>query len=358
MQPLHTDTALMVARDGSRVAVNSSVAQALMANGFTVDALRPAIDDYDMDPLTGLVRANSQSAFRANATLQVREWILLDTAVVNVARRRLVGVKDLIAEGLTYPVADAMGITRIEWQKIGVMTDAEVSMSGISQTANDRQEYNVDALPLPIVHKEFQMNIRQLATTRRMGTPLDVTQAELCGRIVSEKIESMLFLGSTVVGSNLPIYGYTTHPQRITGSVTTSWATTTGPNILTDTLAMINALKGNNMYGPYMLYVPSAVFTHMGQDYVTTAALARSIMERILAVPGIRGVRESKDLSASNVLMVQLTNDVIDEVIGLEPTTVQWDSPGGMIVNFKVMAIMIPRTKADYVNQSGIAHYS
>jgi hypothetical protein len=96
----------------------------------------------------------------------------------------------------------------------------------------------------------------------------------------------------------------------------------------------------------------------MGTDYVTSAALARSIMERVLAIPGLNSVRESKDLTASNVLLVQLTNDVVDEVVGMEPTTVQWDSPGGMIVNFKVMAIMIPRVKADYVNQSGIAHYS
>jgi len=358
MQPLHVDTALMVDPSGSRIAVNNSIAGQLMSHGFNVEALRPAIDEYDIDRMTGMVRANSASALRTNATLQVREWILLDTAVINVARRRLVGVKDLIAEGLTYPVADAMGITRIEWQKISVMTAAEVSMSGISQTANDRQEYSVDALPLPIVHKEFQMNIRQLATTRRMGTPLDVTQAELCGRLVSEQIESMLFLGSTVLGTNLPIYGYTTHPQRVTGSVTASWTTATGPQIVSDLLAMIQGLKNNNMYGPYVLYVPSAVFTHMGTDYVTTAALARSIMERILAIPGLNAVRESKDLTASNVLLVQLTNDVVDEVVGMEPTTVQWDSPGGMIVNFKVMAIMIPRVKADYVNQSGIAHYS
>jgi len=358
MNPVQIDSALMVAPDGSRVATHGTVAQQLMAGGFNVEALRPAIDDNDIDRLTGLVRANSQSSMRANATLQIREWILLDTAVVNVSRRRLIGIKDLLEQGMTYPVADAMGITRIEWQKISVMTDAEVSMSGISQTANDRQEYNTDALPLPIVHKEFQMNIRQLATTRRMGTPLDVTQAELCGRIVSEKIESMLFLGSTVIGSNLPIYGYTTHPSRITGSVTATWTTATGPQIVTDTLAMIQDLKTYNMYGPYIMYVPSVVFTHMGNDYVTTAALARSILERVLAIPGILAIRESKDLASSNILLVQMTNDVVDEVVGMEPTTVQWDSPGGMIVNFKVMAIMIPRVKADYVGQSGIAHYS
>jgi uncharacterized linocin/CFP29 family protein len=358
MDPVHVDQALVLNGNGSRVAVNGAIAHQLLTNGFNPEALRPAIDDDDIDRVTGLVRANSNSAFRSNATLQIREWIMLDTAVLNVARRRLVGVADLMNMGLTYPIADAMGITQIQWQKIGVMTPAEVSMSGIAQTENDRQEYGVNSLPLPIVHKEFQMNIRQLATTRRMGTPLDVTQAELCGRLVSETIESMLFLGSTVVGTALPIYGYTTDPYRNTGSCTASWVSATGPQIVGDVLTMIQDAKNDNMYGPYCMYVPSAVFTHMGNDYVTTAALARSIMERVLAIPGIISIKESKDLTASNILLIQMTNDVIDEVTGMEPTTVQWDSPGGMIVNFKVMAIMIPRTKADYVNQSGIVHFS
>lgn len=337
---------------------SGDVASRLLNSGFNVNALRPAIADEDIDPFTMLVRANSESALRANATLQVREWILLDTTVINVARKHLIGIQDLIAMGLTYPVADAMGITRIEWQKISTMTAAEVSMSGNSDTPNSRQEYNVDAIPLPIIHKEFQMNIRQLASTRRMGTPLDVTQAALCGRLVSEQIETILFAGTTVLGSNNPIYGYTTALNRATGSVTASWTTATGAQIVTDILAMIQKLKDNNMYGPYQLYVPSAVMTHLGSDYVSNAVSINTILARIMAIPGISGVKESKDLTASNVILVQMTNDVVDLVDGMQPTTVQWDSPGGMVTNFKVMAIMVPRMKSDYVGQSGICHYS
>lgn len=337
---------------------SGDIASRLLGSGFNVNALRPAIADEDVDPITQLVRANSESALRANATLQVREWILLDTAVINVARRHLVGIQDLITAGLTYPIADALGITRLEWQKIGTMTDADVSMSGITQTPGDRQEYAVDAIPIPIVHKEFQMNIRQLASTRRMGVPLDVTQAALCGRIVSEKLETILFAGSTVLGSNNPIYGYTTGTHRLTGSVTATWTTATGAQIVTDVLAMIQALKNVNMYGPYMIYVPSAVYTHLGNDYVSNAVSINTIMARVLAIPGIVAIRESKDLSSSNIIMVQLTSDVVDLIDGMQPTTVQWDSPGGMIVNFKVMAIMVPRMKADYINQCGVCHYS
>jgi hypothetical protein len=43
---------------------------------------------------------------------------------------------------------------------------------------------------------------------------------------------------------------------------------------------------------------------------------------------------------------------------GLQPTTVQWDSHGGMVMNFKVLAIMVPRIKTDSASQSGVAHFS
>lgn len=110
------------------------------------------------------------------------------------------------------------------------------------------------------------------------------------------------------------------------------------------------------MYGPFQMYVPSAVFTHMGDDFKANSD--RTIMERLLAIPGISGIKETKDLTASNILLVQMTSDVVDMVDGMQPTTVEWESEGGMITNFKVMAIMVPRLKFDYVNQSGIVHYS
>lgn len=334
--------------DGRALGANGSIANRLLQTGFNVNALRPAAPDND--------NAYSVNEMRNNATLRIREWILYDTAVINVARRRLVGIRDLMEQGLTFPVADALGITQIQWEKISTMTDAEISMSGIEQTQNDRQEYAVDTVPLPIIHKDFQINIRQLHSTRRLGVPLDVTQAELSSRIVSEKIETMLFQGATVLGSNLTIYGYTTALNRATGSVTHDWNTATGAQIVTDILAMIQAAYNNNMYGPYMLYVPLTVFTAMGADY--KAFGDATVLDRLLAIPGIVGIAASKDLTASNVILVQMTSDVVDLVDGMQPTTVQWETQGGMITNFKVMAIIVPRMKSDYVAQSGIVHFS
>lgn len=310
----------------------SAVAHKLLAHGFNPQALR------------------------TQATLRIREWIQYDTTVIEVARRQLNGIADLMSAGLTYPIQDALGITRVEWEKISTMTPAEISMSGITNTQNDRQEFGTDSVPLPIFHKDFSINIRQLHSTRRMGTPLDVSQAALSARLVSELMETTLFAGATVLGSNTPIYGYTTAINRNTGSVTAAWATATGSQIVTDVLAMINAAVADNMFGPYVLYVPTAVFVALGADF--KAASDRTILERIKAIPGISAIKQTKDLTASNVLLIQMSRDVVDIVDGMRPTTLEWETAGGFQVNFKVMAIMVPRMKSDYVTQSGIVHYS
>jgi len=330
-----------------------SVAKKLLGSGFNVNALRPAIpDSARMDPQGSFW----YNGMRANATLRRLEWQLYDTAVIEVARRRLVGIRDLMDAGLTFNVPDALGVTQIVWEQISTLTAAEINMSGLSQTPNDRQEFNLNTIPLPIIHKDFNINIRQLYSSRRIGTPLDVTQAQLSSRIVSEGIETMLFAGSTVLGTNNTIFGYTTATYRNTGSVTAPWTTATGTQIVTDTLAMIQAAVNDNMYGPYVMYVPSGVFTAMGADFKTYSD--RTILERVLAIPGITSIKQSKDLTASNVLLIQMTNDVVDLIEGMQPTTTEWETEGGMIVNFKVMSIIVPRVKNDYVHQSGIVHFS
>ena len=42
--------------------------------------------------------------------------------------------------------------------------------------------------------------------------------------------------------------------------------------------------------------------------------------------------------------------------IQLEEFSVQWESVGGMRLNFKVMAIQVPQLRADYYNNCGILH--
>jgi hypothetical protein len=119
---------------------------------------------------------------------------------------------------------------------------------------------------------------------------------------------------------------------------------------------MISTLNGDNMYGPYMIYVPIAVYVNMLKDLKANSD--KSVVQRVLEVPGILGVRATNQLTGTNILMVQMTSDVVDVIDGIQPTPVMWETQGGMMFNFKVIAILIPRLKSDFNGNCGIAHYS
>lgn len=308
------------------------VAQKLLQSGFNVNALR------------------------TNDTLRKDEWKLYDTAVVGIAKARLNGVADLISRGLTMKLNNALGVTRVEWETDTDLTPAALSMSGIQRTQDDRVEFSLTGMPVPIIHKDWTLNIRHLEASRKTGQPLDVTMAQKAARVVSEKIEDMLWNGSTSLGTNNTIYGYTTAQYRNTGSVTATWVTATGAQILADVLAMLQKARDDHMYGPYILYVPIAVMTNLGNDFKTNSD--RSILERIKAVEGIEDVKATASLTGTNIILAQLTSDVVQMIDGIQPTMVQWDSNGGMVTNFKIIAIMLPRFRNDSEQQSGIVHYS
>jgi hypothetical protein len=51
-----------------------------------------------------------------------------------------------------------------------------------------------------------------------------------------------------------------------------------------------------------------------------------------------------------------MTSETVRAVIGMEVQTVQWESLGGMMKHFKVMAIQVPQFRPDTAGNSGVAH--
>jgi uncharacterized linocin/CFP29 family protein len=320
---------------GGNVRGGGMVAQRLLQSGFNVNALR------------------------TNDTLRKDEWKLYDTALVTVARKRLIGIADLMSRGLVMRLPNALGITRVEWETVTEMTPADVTMSGISNDLNDRVEFELTGIPVPIIHKDFNINVRALEASRRTGQPLDTMQVERSTRQVVEKAESMLFLGHTGLGSNNTIYGYTNATNRNTGTSTNShdWDTdSTGEEMLTDVLSMIDKMVTDNMYGPYGLYVTTTAYVRMGADFKSNSD--KSILQRLLEVPGLEFIKPTSDMPAKQQVMVNFSKDVVDIIDGIQPTLVEWDSHGGFVKHFKVIAIMLPRVRNDAETQSGIVHFT
>lgn len=297
--------------------------------------------------------------FRTNDTLRKDEWLEIDRAVIDVARDRLRGVADLVSAGLTINLSNGLGTTVFQWEDMSDMTEANTNMEGITEGDRDRVVFDLNSIPLPIVHKDFYISKRVLEASRKLGQPLDITQAETASKLVAEKTEEILFNGSsslTFGGGTL--YGYTDFPNRNTFTIPAAWdaSATTGSAMLRDLLDMLALLHTDRMFGPYILYLPTLYWTRMQDDFKTNSD--RTILERLLAVAGITQIKAADVLSANNVVLTQMSADNTKMVIGMQPTVVQWETQGGMRLHFKVMTIMVPRVAATHIDQSGIVHAS
>lgn len=302
-------------------------------------------------------------------TLRRDEWKFLDDAVLKIAETRLNGVQDLIASGNTYQLGNAMGTTVLEWHDTGDAMEAEMTMDGVSRGTNDRQTFQHNYLPIPIIHVDYEINSRVLATSRNMGNPLDTLSAERAARKVADKLEAMLFTnttyawGETDSRSRNSIYSYINFPDRETLSVT-AWnaSAKTGVGIVNDILAGKQKLINAKHYGPYTVYIPTAWETALDEDYVgstpDTSATNKTIRERILAIDKITSIKVVDTLPANNAVMVQMTSDVVRLVQGMGIQNVQWQTEGNFVNKYKVMTIQVPQIRSDRNGKTGILHMS
>ena len=331
----------------------------LLPNGAQVDLISAQGGTLRStgDVATRLMQSNFNiGALRTNDVLRKDEWSQLDTALIEVARQRVPLVSALVAAGLSFNIGNGLGTTIVEWETVSDMQAADVSMSGVTRGQEDTLEYVLASMPLPIIHKDFTINIRKLTASRTLGQPLDLAQAELAGRLVAEATEAMVVDGHATRVGTARIYGLSTVPNSQAVTMTNLWDTTSAAvEYVTDVLAAIAALQSDFMFGPYQLVVNYTTWNRMQNDYIATDITGKTIAERVAAIEGISGIIPSSNVAANNAYVFQLTRDVIDEVIGLQPTTVQWETQGGMQLHFKVMSIMIPRLRFTQTLQSGIA---
>jgi len=342
-------------------------ADILLAHNMDAGCLRPFIgrDGHsymtlntggfkdDGTPETHTIRTN------AAATLRKEDWVLLDRAIIKAAMPRLNAVADLRALGLQYTIPNGMSKTVLEHEAQSDIGPATISMDGLRRSDGDRPVFDLRSLPLPITHKDFGFSARQLAASRNGGSPLDTTTAEAAGRKVAEEIEKLtLGESSTYSFGGGVIYGYKNFPSRLTKSLTAP-SSSNHPTTVTEVLAMMKQASDNNYFGPYTLYYSPAWYSYMNEDYSTSGGNNNNatLLSRLNSIQGLT-CKPADYLTGTTLLLVQQTADVARVVVGMDLTTVQWETQGGMEINFKVMAIIVPQLRADYSGQCGIVHGS
>jgi len=341
-------------------------------NKLQIGNMRPFIGEDGkayMTVHTGGDQANVENyaTVQANsATLRRDEWKQLDEVVQLVQLERLTGIGDLEAKGLVYNLRNPMGTTVLEYSEMTGTATVEMSMDGVSRAKNDRPGYTPKYLPIPIIHGDYEINARELATSRNMGNGLDTTQAENEARAINVHLEKMLFTDTKFIKGGGTIWSYINHEDRNLQTLSMDWdnASKTPALILADVLDMKAKMIADHFYGPYYIYIPTAYETVMDEDYVNsvagtqTGATSDTLRARILKIENIEAVKVVDSLPANNVVMVQLTSNVVRLVKGFGLQNVEWKSEGNMVTNYKVMTIQVPQIRSSASGQCGIVHLS
>ena len=344
---------------------HGDVASILLNSGGDPNAFRPWIGNDGNSYVAQRQSDGVYAAVRTNATTSLRkdEWQLLDDAVVKAAKPRLKAVADLRGMGLTFNIPNGMAKTVVQTETQSDISPAAVSMDGLRQSNADRPLYELTNLPLPIIHKDFDFSARQVLVSRNGSTPMDTSTAELAGRRVAEEAEKLLLGVSTVAdqysyGGGV-IYGYTDFPSRLTKTMTTPTGIATNATTVTEVLEMRLQAQQAFHYGPYMLYCSTAWDVFLDDDYSSSKG-DNTLRDRLKLINGITDVRTLDYLDTDGtsyiMILVQMTSDIVREVIGMDITTLQWPTMGGMQLNYKVMAILVPQLRADQNSNTGIVH--
>jgi len=104
------------------------------------------------------------------------------------------------------------------------------------------------------------------------------------------------------------------------------------------------------------MYVATNIEGNLDQNFTTNYPV--TVRQRILQVENITELKVIDKMTAGGVLLISMQSDVVRLVQGLPIQTVEWSTDGGMMVHFKVMAIIVPQVFKDQSNRSGVIHYS
>jgi len=348
---------------------HGNVAEVLRNVGGDHNLLRPFCDDAGKNTYVNVHNGQYDAKggriyvpkliSNAPSTMRKDDWILLDRVLLEAAKPRLQLVAALRSRGLTYNLPNGMAHTVLQYQDVGEISPATLSMDPVRESERDRPEYDIKNLPLPIIHKDFSFGLREIMVSRNGGSPLDTTMVSMSGRVVAELAEKLALgtYGTYKFGGGT-IYGLVNYPQRLTQELTNPESTPwTGKTFIGEVLQMKQKSMDNFYYGPWILFTSPAWDAYLDADY-SDAKGDNTVRERVQRISGIQAVQTLDFLSGYQAILLQLSPEVIREIIGMDITTVQWETHGGFKLNFKVLAMMLPQLRSDQNGHTGIVHGS
>lgn len=300
------------------------------------------------------------------AILSVDQWKQIDTALRLANEFQLGFVNDMRSMGLTRQL-DGPGVMLSQYERVTNPEDAVQNMSGRARSELQDVNYELEGVPVPITHFDFQLEWRRLVASARNGrTPLDTTLVTIGTRKVENTLEEVSINGNpNIVLNGQAITGIAEATANV-GALTAQW-TDAAADPVQDIIDMKQALvaQGFPSEGPFNVYIPSKYSGVLDEEY--KAESDRTLKQKLESIEGINKVTVSSKVRSTTstitaaddtIIMVHMDFETVQLDIAADTTTVAWDIEGGFATNFKVLAIMVLLMKQDADDNQGIAVFS
>jgi uncharacterized linocin/CFP29 family protein len=255
------------------------------------------------------------------------QWEALDAAVVDTARRALVGRRFMPLFG---PLG--AGIQTVTLDKFDGAYIGELDLTGEVECGTIRTT-GVKHLTLPIIHKDFLVLWRNIATSQQLQLPLDVSAARSAAAFTARKEDDLIFNGYPDLGlaGLLTVEGRGVLPLADWGKVGNAFA---------DVTSAIEHLVRAGFYGPYALVVPPVLYARMHGVHERTGVLEIRNVEELTTA----GVFRSPVIPEDRAIVVSTGGQNVDLAVA-QDMVVAYLGPDKMNHVLRVLEILAPRIK-------------
>jgi len=266
----------------------------------------------------------------------------------------MAGVEDLRSRGLVHDIG-SIGHAMSQYEDISEMGESNLSMRMSDMGNFERLELNPHLVPLVFAYKDYSFDLSELEAARYDGRSLDLTHAVAAQRSVAYDMERLLFNGSTqFTADGVPLYGYTTQPQRAIGTVPV-W--TTPGNVFDGVSTIYGALIDRDRPGPFGVYMSRNLWRlahqKVGVDNAQTA-----LAQVMPNFPDIVVWRRTFALPDNTIVMVELDSQTVDLAVRLDVTNIPWGPMAPLRQNVRVIGSTVGRIKFQQDGRLGVAHYT
>jgi uncharacterized linocin/CFP29 family protein len=230
---------------------------------------------------------------------------------VFAARRAFVGRKLF---GTAIRKIDA-GTQTFGYDTLTEVSNASLDFQWPGRESSDIVNLTRETVAIPVLHKEFEINKLDLASSNMSGTPLNTTNAESAAYKVALLEDTLLIEGYAADGTTYDINGlYNAAGNSVVGAG--GW--NTGANIVTDVNGAIAKLLEDNIMPPYNLTL------HPDQYSETLALIANTAVSYLQwIVESMQGgsVYVTPTITAATGMMTKANPDGMFEYVMAEDLT-------------------------------------